>query len=110
MGPMEDPMTAQPMEDSMKTQMGFEEAVDKAGEAMIDVIGRIRDNLAMGSADNDPLSRNAKLAASMNDLTQALLNLHELHEIVRSQKTSNGGTEDDERMADPTSGLLRPFI
>lgn len=86
----------------MKIQMSFEEAVDQVGEAMIDVIGRMRDNLTMGSAEEDPLARNAKMAASMNDITQALLNLHELHKIVRESKSS----ED----LDKSLTQLRPFM
>lgn len=86
----------------MKIQMSFEEAVDQVGEAMIDVIGRMRDNFTMGSAEEDPLARNAKMAASMNDITQALLNLHELHEIVRESKSS----ED----LDESLTQLRPFM
>lgn len=88
--------------DPMKIQMSFEEAIDQVGEAMIDVIGRMRDNLTMGSAEEDPLARNAKMAASMNDITQALLNLHELHEIIEHSKTSE---DTDEPLA-----KLRPFI
>lgn len=85
----------------MKVQMSFEEAVDQVGEAMIDVIGRMRENLTMGSAEEDPLARNAKMAASMNDITQAF-NLHELHEIVRESKSS----ED----LDESLTQLRPFM
>lgn len=38
----------------MKIQMSFEEAVDQVGEAMIDVIGRMRENLTMGMPRKTP--------------------------------------------------------